>query len=657
MFTKAIVEQVIDEYSAKVHIPLWDRAYGTSDATTLENLPVATICANTGIKPVLSPGEIVYIECENYEKEEPVILGTLIREDMGSSADINARSLTVEVDCHFPQQFWDQIDDFIRPRIAELQTQIDRCLNPEKIPNIYGVEWDYSKSATSLTRLSVSSDPNHLVTSLPSWEPVAAIGTGDGASPFDDIAPWKDMTKYKYNDEEIYVKLPEYWYKYDLDSVNSKLRIYISDAAADGFIRDERSNYYVARYTCDENYKSITNKAPKVSESRKSFRTKIENRDTTNHTFFQYDFATIQSLWRLYIVEFADWNSQKMIGSGASALADSLSSGRTDNMSYHTGTSGTARNDNTAAIQYRWIENPFGNVAQFVDGVNFLNRRCYYCIYPAQFTDGLSINYIDSLCTLPNSGYIKQLQVSSDKHFLIPSVSGGSTSTYIPDYVTSNTGEKALNIGGDTSGGNRNGFFKLDANNDADYTHSRISTRACIKSTNNSLIPIKDKGTIPIASDTEIGGIRVGTNLSIDPTTGVLSAVGSAQIQSDWNQTNTSAVDYIKNKPVINGNVLSNTTAGWNSQPSLISTLNTIYVYTDHHTEIDTHGNTINIPGVKIGDGQAYLIDMPFTDMEVTQHIEDTSIHVSSAEKEFWNNKVSMYQSQANPENLIFTTN
>lgn len=58
-------------------------------------------------------------------------------------------------------------------------------------------------------------------------------------------------------------------------------------------------------------------------------------------------------------------------------------------------------------------------------------------------------------------------------------------------------------------------------------------------------------GALPIASASTLGGIKVGTNLSIDEN-GVLSATGGGggtQAQADWNEADTTAADYIKNKP------------------------------------------------------------------------------------------------------------
>lgn len=97
--------------------------------------------------------------------------------------------------------------------------------------------------------------------------------------------------------------------------------------------------------------------------------------------------------------------------------------------------------------------------------------------------------------------------------------------------------------------------------------------------------------------------------------------------------------------------ILFGTTAEWNAQSQLQSEAGKVYVYTDHR--IDSQGN--RIAGIKMGDGNAYLIDLPFQDEAIYEHIEDSTIHITAAERAFWNNKVRCYYSSG--DNLIFTTN
>ena len=94
--------------------------------------------------------------------------------------------------------------------------------------------------------------------------------------------------------------------------------------------------------------------------------------------------------------------------------------------------------------------------------------------------------------------------------------------------------------------------------------------------------------------------------------------------------------------------VLYGTKAEWNEKLYLISKKSTIYVYTDYKIipPEEEGGVPTYVQGIKIGDGKAYLIDLPFIagdyetlEKNLTEHVSNTSIHVTSEEKAFWNNK------------------
>ena len=94
--------------------------------------------------------------------------------------------------------------------------------------------------------------------------------------------------------------------------------------------------------------------------------------------------------------------------------------------------------------------------------------------------------------------------------------------------------------------------------------------------------------------------------------------------------------------------IYANTTEGWNSQISLVSQSNAIYVYTDAGSVAGEP-----IPRLKIGDGLAYLIDLPFVNQEEIEHMNNQYIHVSAADRLFWDSKVRVYNVG---ETAIFTT-
>lgn len=99
--------------------------------------------------------------------------------------------------------------------------------------------------------------------------------------------------------------------------------------------------------------------------------------------------------------------------------------------------------------------------------------------------------------------------------------------------------------------------------------------------------------------------------------------------------------------------VLYGSTEYWNNHRDIVAKRGYIYIYSDY--QVDSYGRTV--AGFKVGDGTSYLIDMPFTDSLFVDHINDHTIHITNAERLFWNNKVRCYIDPYNRRKLVFTTN
>ena len=87
--------------------------------------------------------------------------------------------------------------------------------------------------------------------------------------------------------------------------------------------------------------------------------------------------------------------------------------------------------------------------------------------------------------------------------------------------------------------------------------------------------------------------------------------------------------------------IVSNTKEAWDSNPQAISEKDICYVYTNY-----TNVDGVDIPNIKIGDGNSYLIDLPFI----------YSGGVTQEQIDFWNNKVAVMIDPENRENVIFYT-
>ena len=97
----------------------------------------------------------------------------------------------------------------------------------------------------------------------------------------------------------------------------------------------------------------------------------------------------------------------------------------------------------------------------------------------------------------------------------------------------------------------------------------------------------------------------------------------------------------------------------WDLQRDLITQRRAVYVYYNHTYIVDNNNVRHAVPAIKIGDDTSYLIDMPFVNEDVViqlaDHINNTVIHVTGADKEFWNNKVTCYMDSQNDELLVFS--
>lgn len=369
----------------------------------------------------------------------------------------------------------------------------------ESLTSVFGVSWDSSQPSTALTRLTKANDPNKLVTVDITTEPVPAVGTGSGSSPFDNYMPWMGMEEYNIINTSgkvlnkkgesgftrtnisvpVMVKIPEFYYK--IEKSGSIFRYYVADGPVDGLsLHPGSGDNYLARYEAGEASSgtlgfilaSYSGTTPSVSKTRSTFRDYARNMASG---FQLRDIAAWCAYDLLYLVEYADWDSQKKIGPGIVNDTAAHKTGETDAMVYHTG---RANSGDNAAVQYRGIENPWGNVSEFIDGINVYGQSVYICTDPEIYTDDTGTNYPYSNIKLPTSGWIKGLGFSSVFPWaFIPNANGGSSISYIPDYTYSGPEWKVLNAGGHITSKQEAGLFFFHAGVTSSGTSNKVGAR------------------------------------------------------------------------------------------------------------------------------------------------------------------------------------
>ena len=107
-------------------------------------------------------------------------------------------------------------------------------------------------------------------------------------------------------------------------------------------------------------------------------------------------------------------------------------------------------------------------------------------------------------------------------------------------------------------------------------------------------------------------------------------------------------VTTVGNLPFLNSTnftIYVDTTANYRANPTFIPHKGDIVIFLDKEV-ITEHGVAVNVPGIKIGDGLAYNLDLPFVGDEIldklNKHINDEVRHITAAERQFWNNKLNL---------------
>ena len=268
---------------------------------------------------------------------------------------------------------------------------------------IYGAQWD-GTSTTSWTRTDGASNFTN---------PVPYVsGSSSYSSPFDNISPWKDMTKVTDSQAGSMVKIPKFYYK--ITTVGSGMKIQISPEQQTGYSvcpacmdrgdgSGERDYVLVGRYHCAAfTYKSTSGAAPAASVTKSAARTAVHHLGTK---VWMMDFATRFTIWLLYIVEFASWDCQSKIGFGCGDGSAVSSMGYTDNMPYHTGTTKSSRSSYGYGTQYRYIEGLWDNVFDWMDGCYYTSSGLYIIKNPSSFSDSSGGTFVSSVGTTSTNAY------------------------------------------------------------------------------------------------------------------------------------------------------------------------------------------------------------------------------------------------------------
>lgn len=396
-------------------------------------------------------------------------------------------------------------------------------------PTTYGIEWNVSESTPDVKR--VGSAKMHRELPIQSGMRRCLV-TDAGVVTYlhaDDSAKLQDGTTAILDGSagQVMVEIPEFWYNQEFDG---NIRRYLfSPHIQPGWNHIER--HYISAFEAalerstnklssvvnsDPDYRGGTNNAawdaaantllgrPATYKTRDEFRVAAQNRGAGWYQYGVWDHYTTALL---AVCEYATWNLQQPInteltaeglrqgglGSGATT-ADSTEwsdyngynpcipcgvtaslgnkSGEVDYVAADFGGVGIDRTFQTNS--YRGVENPFGHLWKFMDGLNVNEHVAYVCDDPAVFADDTAEGY-EEVGTLPSeNGH----STDALNHPLpLPVQIGGSSTTYMCDYYYQSTGWRVALVGGNLNNGSNAGLFYLHVGNSSTYRFASIGAR------------------------------------------------------------------------------------------------------------------------------------------------------------------------------------
>ena len=374
---------------------------------------------------------------------------------------------------------------------------------------VYGIKRDINSTTTTWERIE---DSVGLIANASL--PTSTIVKND----FDNIYPWSDIKSYNYNastkkvtawygdsnfkfdgsNGEVLTYIPEFYYKREV--VNGVEYQYISRYEQDGFLYSEP--FSVGRYkmsggtdayhgsgsgSSTENvftgkskngvYPSSYAKLPIFRESASKLGAEFSIMD--------YHWYLLQML---YLVEYADYDSQTKLGLGVVANDNGvIIMGGTDSLGMQ---SGCLVNDGKHSMIYRGIEDIYGNTVDFLDGINIKDYQAYinydFTTYKSDTFDGnyKALGYINkSFGNNDGRGWITKLGYDSNNPLIGLPIEIDTTNTNInnptgiKDAYFGISGNRILVVGGTSGNSPDSGFWLSDAAYAADYDVDLVGSR------------------------------------------------------------------------------------------------------------------------------------------------------------------------------------
>lgn len=409
----------------------------------------------------------------------------------------------------------------------------------------YGIQFDTSVSSPTCTRIGNTD----LHKTLPIQSRMkGCLLTDDGTvNEYLNPSSWEGHTR-DGSRGQVMVELPAHYRKFETSGTIRRVRI--SEYPLPGYHLVPKQ--YVSAYEAsvqrsttklcsvannDADYRGGNNNAsydgtyrsylgrPATVISRTNFRAYARKRNTATTEWNCMTYDIQKELYWLFVIEYATLNSQAAYNAAKDAngymqggLGDGVTTwdgtswsnfngyhpfvpcGHTDSLGNKSGTVAyNVLNSDGDVLKtfnvprYRGVENPFGHIWQWTDGINIRISptsanggddlsKVFVCSDPAKFTDSNYNGYSHVGNEARSEGYAKS-HIFGEYGEIIPDAVGGGSTTYLCDYHYTNipTSEtlRGVLFGGYADDGAYAGFAYAITNSVPSTTYANIGSRLC----------------------------------------------------------------------------------------------------------------------------------------------------------------------------------
>ncbi len=409
----------------------------------------------------------------------------------------------------------------------------------------YGVEFDTSVSDPTCTRIGNMA----LHKSCPVHNMMKGCLLDDDGNVVRYLNPsdWTSETR-DGSEGQVMVEIPEHYRKFETEG--TKRRVKIATQPLPGFHKVPKM--YVSAYQAamdrmnnklasvvntsaqyrggnnnsswDDTYRSLLG-MPATAISRTNFRKYARARKSGSTEWNCMTYDVQKALYWLYVIEYATLNSQKAynaelteegyhqggLGSGVTEISGwqnynsyypVVPCGVTDGLGNASGvvihnviaSDGESTHYVAPVPRYRGVENPFGHLWQWTDGINVRISateenggdglsKVYVCSDPSKFNDSNYDGYTYVGDEYRSNGYVKEV-IFGEGGEIMPKVCSGGSSTYFCDYHYTSTPSSDESLRGVIFGGPANrgayaGFVCAGSSIGPSYSTAYIASRLC----------------------------------------------------------------------------------------------------------------------------------------------------------------------------------